>query len=237
MLKHGLTLGDGVDVSVGGQRVFVAGGTGEVGEGIVRQFLQAEATVMVPSRSEEWLENLREQLAAEATERLITRQANLGDMASAQDFAASFEQELGAVQHVVASLGGWWRGQPFVELDLATWQQLIDNSLTAHFVCARAFLPQMLAASGSCTLINGGGALHPVPGSGSISVSAAAQIMLQRVLAAELADSSVCINSLLLAIPIKTRSRPTGSENWLSAAEAGQFCLALAQGSRRNRHL
>ena len=41
-------------------KVVVAGGTGGVGEGIVRAFLKQGAHVVVPSRSESKLEGLRE---------------------------------------------------------------------------------------------------------------------------------------------------------------------------------
>jgi 3-oxoacyl-[acyl-carrier protein] reductase len=213
-----------------GQQVLVAGGAGEVGEGIVRQFLRAGATVIVPSRREERLEALRDQCANEATERLITHQVNLGDMASAQGFATTLQQECGALHHVVASLGGWWQGTSLIELDFATWQHVIDNGLTAHFVCARAFLPQMLHTNSSYTFINGSGALDPFTGSGPISVSDAAQIMLQRVLTAELAQTDVRINSLLITTSVTTRSNQLGLAHWLSADDVGQYCVALATG-------
>lgn len=214
-----------------GQHVLVAGGAGEVGEGIVRQFLRAGATVIVPSRREEHLEELRNQLANEVTESLITRQVNLGDMASAQDFAATLQQEFGVIHHVVASLGGWWEGKSLIELDFATWQHVIDNGLTAHFVCARAFLPQMIHTDSSYTFINGSGALDPFIGSGPISVSDAAQMMLQRTLTAELAQTHVRINSLLITTSVTTRSNQTGLAHWLSADEVGKYCVALATGN------
>lgn len=42
-----------------GKIALIAGGTGGVGEGIVRAFLKEGATVVVPSRSSENLEQLR----------------------------------------------------------------------------------------------------------------------------------------------------------------------------------
>ena len=215
--------------------MLVAGGAGEVGEGVVRQFLRAGATVIVPSRSWERLEQLREQLAEDATERLVTRQTNLGDMTSAHAFAATLQQEFTVIHHVVAALGGWWEGKPLVELDITTWQQVIDSSLTAHFVCARAFLPQMLYTDSSYTFINGSGALDAVAGSGPMSVSDAAQNMLQRVLSAELAQTRVRVNTLLFTTSVKTRSYPMGSDNWPSADDAGQLCVALAKGDTQGK--
>ena len=53
-----------------GKTAFVAGGTGGVGEGIVRAFLDEGATVVVPSRKQENLDQLRGYLGS-ATERFI----------------------------------------------------------------------------------------------------------------------------------------------------------------------
>lgn len=107
----------------------------------------------------------------------------------------------------------------------------MDNSLTAHFIAARTFLPTIAKTPGSSyTLINGGAAMHPVPGAGPVSVSAAAQLMLGNALATEHQDQPVRINNLLLATPVKTRSRGQTPPDWISADDAGRYCVALALG-------
>lgn len=94
------------------------------------------------------------------------------------------------------------------------------------------FLPAIREQTDSSyTFINGGGALHPVPTAGPVSVSAAAQLMLQKVFSAEHEAFPVRINSLVLATPVKTRSRGQTPPDWISADEAGQYCVALAQGN------
>ncbi|MCB0156294.1 MAG: SDR family oxidoreductase [Anaerolineae bacterium] len=209
--------------------VLVTGGAGEVGEGIVRQYLQSGATVIVPSRSPEKLADLRQRLAA--TEKLIPLVAEVGTEAGAKALRQKIEQQVGGLDAVVASLGGWWQGQPLTEISLERWHRLIDNSLTAHFIVARTFLPLIADRPGSSyTMINGAGGLHPVPTAGPISVSAAGQMMLQKVLAAEAqqAGQPVRINSLILATPVLTRSRPQGQPGWLTADEAGHYCVYLA---------
>ena len=213
-------------MSLDTQTALITGGAGEVGEGIVRQFLRAGATVIVPSRNEERLNQLRTLLANEDTDRLITKQADISSI----ECAEALRDEIDELHHVVASLGGWWQGKPIVELDLATWHQVIDNGLTAHFIAARTFLPVIASQAGSSyTMINGGGALNPVPGSGLVSISAAAQIMLQKVLAAEHQSQPVRVNTLLLATPVKTRARTQTAPEWVSADDAGKYCVYLAQ--------
>ena len=51
--------------------VFVAGGAGSVGEGIVRSLLQAGATVITISRHQEKLDALRDYLGDVVSDRLV----------------------------------------------------------------------------------------------------------------------------------------------------------------------
>lgn len=142
---------------------------------------------------------------------------------------------MGPLDTAVASLGSWWQGAPLTKVPIDTWHRLIDMGLTAHFVLARTFVPVLASRPGtSYTLINGAGGLHPVPGSGSISVSAAAQLMLKDVLAAE--NEAVRINTLLLATPVITRSRPDGPDDWLTADDDGAYAVHLASDAARDVH-
>jgi NAD(P)-dependent dehydrogenase (short-subunit alcohol dehydrogenase family) len=207
--------------------ILVAGGAGEVGEGITRQLLNAGATVIVPSRSQDKLDQLKTQLQHPAN--LITKVADMSSLEAAEQLRDELKTELGQIDHVVASLGGWWQGQPLIHISLELWHTLINNSLTAHFIAAKTFIPFLQESKGSYTLINGGGALHPVPTAGPISASAAGQLMFGNVLAAENKSLGVRVNNLVLATPVKTRSRPDGQPDWLTADDAGRYCLQLMQ--------
>jgi len=206
-----------------GKRVLIAGGAGEVGEGITRQFLKVGATVIVPSRSADKLTQLSNRMG-EAAERLITVEGTVGSV----DSATAIREAAGMVDHVVASLGGWWQGQSITEIELDLWQRLIDNSLTAHFITAKTFLP-VLEDGATYTLINGGAALQAIPQVAPIAVSASAQLKLGQSMAVE--NPHLRVNSLVLATPVITRSRPQGQPGWLTADDAGRYCVALATGA------
>lgn len=215
--------------------VFVAGGAGAVGEGIARQLLRAGARVVITSRSPDKLADVDDRLRAEAGDDapLVTVEGDLATPDAAARLRDDVLDRVGQLDAVVASLGGWWSGPRVVDLDLATWQDVLDRGLTAHFATATAFLPVVADHDGaSYTMINGaGGVAGPVAGSGPVSVSAAGQAMLTKVLAAEHADDPVRINALVLMTPVITRKRPEGRADWLTADDAGRYVVHLVAGA------
>lgn len=214
-------------LSLNGKRILVAGGTGEVGEGVVRAMLQRGAIAIVSSRSEDRLDALRDRLGDLATDRLVTHVVNVGTEEGAAALRDWIAARVGSLDGVVASLGGWWQGQSLTRVSLELWNRLLDMGLTAHFILAKTFIPVLAERSGSSyTLINGAGGLSAVQKAGPISVSAAAQLMLKDVLAEE--NPIVRINSLVLATPVRTRSRPDGPDSWLTADDAGTYAAYLA---------
>ena len=73
--------------------VLIAGGAGDVGEGLVRAFLGDGATVVVPSRSAEKLAALREEINASA--RLHTYTVDVGNETEATAFRDRIAEEKG----------------------------------------------------------------------------------------------------------------------------------------------
>src|SRR5271166_4641425 len=130
-----------------GKRMVVAGGTGEVGEGIVRQLALAGATVIVPARSEAKLDAIRQRLGKER-ERV---QGMVGEFATLPDACEIRDRILegGPVDIVVASLGGWWQGGTLPEVAMEEWDRVIENNLTTHFVVARTYIPVLQGREGS----------------------------------------------------------------------------------------
>jgi hypothetical protein len=100
---------------------------------------------------------------------------------------------------------------------------------------AGSFVPVLAGRPGtSYTFINGVAGMNPVPGSGPISVSSAGQFTLKDVMAAE--NETVRINTLVLAVPVRTRSRPCEQDNWLTADDAGAYAVYLASDAARDKH-
>src|SRR5438105_1137320 len=167
-----------------GKVSLVLGGAGFVGEGIVRSFLEEGAFVIVPSRSPERLQGLRQLLGPLANERLVTVPANTGTVAGAEALRGQILAKMGRLDAVVASLGGWWQGPKLVETSVEELGKVLSDNLLSHFIAARTFIPALARSPGSTyTFIAGLAAEVPSAGSGPVSMAMAGQQVLQRVLA------------------------------------------------------
>jgi NAD(P)-dependent dehydrogenase (short-subunit alcohol dehydrogenase family) len=204
--------------------ILVPGGTGNVGEGIVRSLVTAGAAVVVPSRSAQRLETLRDLIGPAHADRLIGVVAPYETFEAAEDLADTVRTQVGAVTDVVALIGGWWAGKPLWEISADDWQRVFVSPATTQTALVRAFLPE-LGPDGSYTTIAGFSAAVPTAGSGPVSMQGAAQLMMRRVLSAE-SESGPRINDVMLG-PVINRSRPQGRTDWLTADQVGDVVARI----------
>jgi 3-oxoacyl-[acyl-carrier protein] reductase len=208
----------------------IAGGTGTVGECVVRAFLRAGATVIVPSRSADKIASLREFLGDDAGQRLTTLVADIGDPQGAETLRAQVLERFGRLDTVVASLGGTWEARlPTIEVPVETWDEYHQSNLKAHFLAARTLLPVLAQRPrSSYTLLGGVSALVPVPLYSPVAINSAAQLMMARILMQEMKTTRVRINQVMCGY-INTRARAGHARpEWITADEVGRFCAYLA---------
>lgn len=194
--------------------VLVAGGTGNVGEGIVRALLTSGARVVVPSGSADRLTTLTGLVGPELAGLLEPVERSYRTFDEAEALAAA----VGPVTDLVQAVGGWNQGTPLWEVSEELWQRHFVGPATTHLALVRAFVPR-LPPAGSLTLVVGDSAVHPVPTAGPVSMQAAAQMVMRTTLSKELTGGPR-VNDLLLG-PIRTRSRTRGKKEWLTADQVG----------------
>ena len=214
-----------------GKIAYIAGGTGNVGEGIVRAFLKEGATVITSSRKQENLQQLRELLKDTDTDRLITMTADLGDITSTEQLRDEILDKCECLDAVVASIGGTWhRNVPMTEVSMDEWQKFLFTNLTTHFVTARTFLPVLAKNKGSSyTFLGGGAANTTIPNYSVVAIPAAGQLMMAKVVMEEMADSGVRINQVIANSLVNTRaSQDKAQPSWLTADEIGEYIAWLA---------
>jgi 3-oxoacyl-[acyl-carrier protein] reductase len=215
------------------KHVLVAGGAGGVGEGIVRSLLAAGDLVIVPSRSAAKLERLRHDAGARG-DNLVTFVAHIGAVEGAYEVRERIAREVGHIDALVPSLGGWWEGA-LLDVSPSVWDAVMNEMLRTHYVFAHVFLPVIRAQAGGGRYIGigGGAAYHPIPRSSLVSIAAAAQAMLTRALRAEIDDPAVDILELLVDGPVRTRdSEDIAGPDWITADDVGRVVAELVADGR-----
>ncbi|MDN3059771.1 SDR family oxidoreductase [Streptomyces sp. SRF1] len=208
-----------------GHRALVPGGTGAVGEGVVRGYLAAGADVVVPTRTRARVEEFRAVLGEAATGRLHLVVHDYTTFTGAEQLAEEMERRLGGIDDVVAPIGGWWAGKRLWKIDEADRQSAFVDLTTAHLAVVRACLPR-LNARGASTLIVGDSAFTSIPGSGLVSMKQAALLMMQQVIAAEL-DGEQRAFDLVLG-PVRTRLVDSGDPAQVTAGQVGTVAVAAS---------
>jgi NAD(P)-dependent dehydrogenase (short-subunit alcohol dehydrogenase family) len=215
--------------SLEGAKIVVAGGAGGVGEGIVRALLKQGASVLVPSRSEERLRDLVAYCRDVATGELVTVVGDLGDEAAARALQNQVFERFRELDVAVASLGGWWQGKPLTSVDMPTWERILRENLTAHFLAIKMLVPLLNPKTGSYVHINGFSAEQPYPMAGPVAMAAAAQKSMVLTLAEELSPTGIRVYELILG-PLQTRQRlrqGKGQQDWYTPEEIGDEIAGL----------
>lgn len=219
------------------KQVLVAGGTGGVGEAIVRSLLGAGHRVIVPSRSEERLERLRRDVEhLRGAGALATLTGEIGTLAGAQALRDRITREFGRLDALVPSLGGWWEGG-LLDATPDVWDTVMDEMLRTHYVFAHVFVPVLCAQPGGGRYIGigGGAAYHPIRRSSLVSIAAAAQLMLTRALRLEIDNPEVEVLELVVDGPVRTRdSAHLATPDWITADEVGTIVIELVESGRTN---
>lgn len=215
-----------------GAKVVVAGGAGGVGEGIVRVLLQRGAQVLVSSRSEEKLQALVAYCADISAGELTTVVGDLSSEETARVLQHQIFERFRELDVAVASLGGWHHGRPLTSVDMDTWNRVLRDNLTSHFLAIKMLVPLLHPKTGSYVHINGFSAEQPYPMAGPVAMAAAAQKSMVLTLSEELKPTGIRVFELILG-PVKTRARVRQGQvrsDWLTPEEIGDHIAGLVTG-------
>lgn len=217
-------------VNLKGRVALIAGGAGNVGKGIVRAFLDEGAIVVVPSRSAEKLESLRDRLGTLATNRFVPLVAQTDNLEGAASLRYEVLDRFGHLDVVVASLGGWNQAGAMTGISMEAWNRVVQSNLTSHFIIARTFMPVLISQEkGSYTMLGGTSSETIYPGAGLNSITGVARLMLARVMVEETQGSGVRINALVLpGVDVASDRKGSGGSGGITSYNVGEFTCWLA---------
>lgn len=224
------TSGVGVGSSLEGRTILVLGGTGGVGEGVVRHLLTVGASVIASSRDG--------QRAAAFAERIgNSRLRTVVLDALAESFAgdvSSIVREVGPLDGVVVSIASWGAQgrKPLLALDDNEWDALVAENQTAVFRAFRALFPAV-APGAILVQLNGMSADIPFPGAGGVALTAAATKSMVRTMAAETQGKGPRLYEVILGV-VRTRDRQLAGiddERWIDPTAIGAHVAELVTGA------
>ena len=122
---------------------------------------------------------------------------DLSDAARGTAVVAELADALGSVDVFVNNAGTGDR-TPFLEVELATWRQVLDVDLTGAFTCAQEAARRMVAAGRGGRIVNVT-SIHehvPLPGSAAYCAAKGGLGLLTKVMALELAAHEITVNAV-----------------------------------------
>lgn len=217
----------------GQKSAFVAGGTGGIGEGIVKVLLESNYRVFVPIRDNDKSDQLKSFVADIPNGELCLVPGDLIDSKSVQASKAAILSKTQHIDLIVASVGSYhyYYGHSLHKIPRDGWDKLFSENVLTHFNLLHEYLDLLHQQNrGVYITLNGPEANIVHPETGLMSIVASTQKMMARVAAMEAFSSGVKVYSVTSNTPVSTRAR--GSENsdeWITAEELGHYILALAE--------
>jgi NAD(P)-dependent dehydrogenase (short-subunit alcohol dehydrogenase family) len=187
-----------MNVSFSGKIVIVAGGTGGLGQAVSQAFLAEGATVVVPYHRPDEFEALQ---ATNSGTPLDGRQVDVTDEAAVGQFVARVIGDLGRLDAMVNTVGGYAGGTRLWELDTKVFDQMLALNLRSGYVLSRAaIVPMLKQKHGAIVNVAAKAALDHGAGAAAYAASKAAAVAMIDSLAAEVKGSGVRVNSILPSI-------------------------------------
>lgn len=215
--------------------VIVTGGTGYLGQAVVRHFVDTGTRVVVPWVAEGEVERLTATLddpgAVTLLEASVTEAAGVARVVDAA-------REAGTVDTAVFLVGGFAMG-PVDETDPETWERMVALNATSLFQSARQVLPILRE--------NGGGSIvtmaaepalkRGAPTMGAYAATKAAVVSLTRTLAREGADHGIRANAVaprIIDTPANREAMPEADTgDWVTPEEiAGVIGFLTSDAAR-----
>ena len=173
--------------------IFVTGGGRGIGRAIALAFAEADAIVVIASRTAVQLESTAAEIRARGGD-AIPLTMDVTDAQSISTTFAEVQRRIGQVDVLVnnAGVGG---GEPVAGSTEADWRRIIDTNVVGTYLVTRAALPLMTAGGRIINLSSVLGRFG-VPGYTAYCASKHAIIGFTRALALELAPRAITVNAL-----------------------------------------
>jgi NAD(P)-dependent dehydrogenase (short-subunit alcohol dehydrogenase family) len=210
--------------------VLVTGATGDLGQGVVKTLLNANALVVATFTSEKKYLRLAEQNNHPSS--LSGVQVDLTNEDEVKKLYATIVAEHGRLDALCHLTGGFWMGGDISETATDSWKKMMTLNLQTAFLCLReAFAVMKKQKRGHIITISAKSALDLQANMAAYSVSKAAVLALTEVLAKEGKGFNIRINTILpstIDTEANRQSMPKADfAKWVTTDEIARVMLGL----------
>ncbi len=213
-----------------GRVVMVTGGAGSVGQGVVRACAAAGARVALVDLNAE-----RVRAATEATGGHVKGfAADLSDPDAVDSVLRDIESQMGPVQALVHTVGGYAAGQPVHAGRMDVFDRMMAlNTRVLYLVCGRVAAHMLEhGIPGSISMILARGARQGTKNHAAYAASKAAGARIMESMAAELRDNNIRVNGIspsVIDTPPNREAMPNADfDAWVKPAQIGDLAVFLA---------
>lgn len=176
-----------------GKTVVITGASSGIGKATAIHCLDEGARIIAVSDRPGELEQTAAELAPRGE--IHPKVCDVSVPEQVKALAASVAELGGA--HILMNNAGVWNERDFLEIEYENWQRILSVNLTGPFLCAQAFVPQMIAHGGGAIVntasTNG---LVAEPRLAHYNTSKGGLVMLTRSMAIDLAPYGIRVNAV-----------------------------------------
>jgi NAD(P)-dependent dehydrogenase (short-subunit alcohol dehydrogenase family) len=211
--------------------VFIAGATGGLGRAAAAAFAEAGDRVALGGTDRGRLTAVAAELGL-ADGRWIAAVGALDDPDGARAAAAAAHDAFGRIDILLHLVGGFVAGTPLVEVDRAELETMLDQHVRTTFNIVQAVVPGMVERRwGRVVAVATAAAVSAPAKSAPYAAAKAAQEVLLRTLAKEVAPNGVTVNMVVMKAIDEQHERETApspkNASWTTPEEGAATILFL----------
>ncbi len=220
--------------------VMVTAAAGNLGQAVMRAFLEAGAKLTLVDRSPDRLAKRYPDLAA-SPDHLLIQGVDVTDAEAVEAAIAKAVEHFARIDVLVNAVGGYRAGMPVHQTSLDDWDFMLNQNARSAYLVSRAVVPHMLKQRyGKIVNVASRAALAGGKNAAAYSVAKAAVVRLTESMAAELKGEGINVNCVLpgtIDTPQNRAAMPKADFNkWTPPEAIADVILFLASEAARAVH-